>query len=267
MKFPKKSMISQIIPQERFIANLNVASNLRKVFIDTVETVTLLSSLNMETIFVHRGDRVKHIDIIEVLIRRQALTPQIIELIHREMAGYTIFVIRYEEWAQLWCSDLSEHGKFHQTSWQAYEDLEMELSGSDLDQIYLNCYRRITGDVRKHFKTESAINPLDQIASESFVGSADLANSESNSLAAKIKKMEKEIAESKDFGHTVKLSMQVHLLKDELADVKKDELADVKRTQNSQKLEIKKRMFCRKKWKRLQMRRRKIECSLMLIAE
>jgi hypothetical protein len=41
--------------------------------------------------------------------------------------------------------------------------------------------------------------------------------------------MEKEIAESKDFGHTVKLSMQVHLLKDELADVKKDELADVKK--------------------------------------
>ncbi|WKY44331.1 DUF4391 domain-containing protein [Eubacteriaceae bacterium ES2] len=229
MKFPQKSMISQIIPQERFIANLNIASNLRKVFIDTVGAITLLSSLNTETIFVHRGDHVKHINIIEVLIHRQALNPQIIDLIHQEIAGYTIFIIRYEEWAQLWCRDLSEHGKYHQTSWQPYEDLALELSGYDLDQIYLNCYRLITGDVRKHFKNERTINPIDQIASESLVSSVNDGMLENKRLEAKIKELEREISESKDFVQTVKLSLRVHLLKEELEDLKKNQkLAKVK---------------------------------------
>lgn len=222
MKFPQKSMISQLIPQERFVSTLNAASNLKKVFNDTVEAIRLLSTLNTETIFVHHGEYVKHIDIIEVTIRRQALNPQIIELIHREMAGYTIFIIHYEEWAQIWCSDFSEHGKYHQTSWQPYEAVDLELSGYDMDQVYLNCYRQITGDISKHFITESIINPIDRIASESFLSSINVEESESDKLEEVIKKLESQIVASRDFGQTVKLSMQVRLLEQKKEAAKKN---------------------------------------------
>ncbi|WKY47821.1 DUF4391 domain-containing protein [Eubacteriaceae bacterium ES3] len=221
MKFPDKSLVRRIIPHGRVLSSLNITESLRKTFNDEVEKISVVSELNAETTFVLRGEHVKHIDVVDVLVRRQALNPQIIQMIHREVSEYAVFIIRYEEWAQLWCKDVSEQGNYYQSSWQPYMELEVEVDGYDLDQIYLNFLRQVSSDLKTNFSMEIAANPVEPTIAYTMKNTRDDLENRSENLKARISTLEEQLIESKDFGQTVNLSMKIKLLKEELVELEK----------------------------------------------
>lgn len=155
LNFPKTTEFNKRIAKQKFYNKLKVSNALEQQFVKEIETIYWKNKLSAETLNVSSGTTVKEIEIIEINLRQQNISKNIIEIIDREIPYHIVFVLKYKGSAQIYISfkedSKNRENKFKvnsyfKTEWLNYEDLSLEIIGLTLDKIYENFIIQIAGD-------------------------------------------------------------------------------------------------------------------------
>lgn len=153
IRLPASTKVNKSIPKEILSKYLNSSVVLTRSLIDEIISMVWTHQLSPETMAVRMGKNVAEIAVIEIVLTRQANSQILFEILNREIDQFTVFIVRYEEWGQLWCGSRETGNStdewslktYNQTSWMPYEELVLNVQGPDLDQIYKNFIMQITG--------------------------------------------------------------------------------------------------------------------------
>lgn len=223
---PETTNVYKRMPKELFYKYLNDDCTSKKTFIDEIGSIVWINTLSAETTNTLKGKYVTEIAIVEIILNRQAISANILEIVNREIDQYTVFIVRYEEWGQLWCCDhqsinpqtgLFNCQYYYQTNWMSAEDLTLKIDGGNLDQVYENFFMQIAG---KPFPARFDRNRKQTDEQIESVGKSGK-NEQLEKLEATIKKLEIQIGKEMQFGKQVKLATELKSTKDELQKIKK----------------------------------------------
>ncbi len=155
LTFPKTTEFNKRIPKQKFYNNLRVSTRLEELFVKEIDTIYWRNKLSPETLNVTVGSRVTEIEIIEINLKEDKLSQDVIEFIDREIPYHLVFILRYKDLARICVSykedSKNREGKFkvdayYKTQWMKYEDLSLKIEGLNLDTIYENFILQVAGE-------------------------------------------------------------------------------------------------------------------------
>ncbi len=212
INLPERTYYNKRIPKQKFYDNLKVNSRLERQFTTEIESIYWKYKLSSETLNISAGKSVQEIEIIEITVRQQGISDNIIETIDRELPYHILFVLRYQNLVQLWISykesSKNREGKFKVDSyycseWTKPDELKISIEGLTLDKVYENLIMQIAGDKLKH---------AEDIDLKAAVSKAK----ETEKLEKQIQQLENKIAREKQFNRQVKLMGELRRLKSQL---------------------------------------------------
>ncbi|MBC3900308.1 DUF4391 family protein [Acetobacterium malicum] len=229
---PETTNVYRRMPKELFYKYLNDDSTAKKTFIDEIGSIIWINTLSTETTTTPNGKHVTEIAIVEIVLNRQAISSNILEIVNREIDQYAVFVVRYEEWGQLWCCDhqsinpqtgLFNCQNYYQTNWMIADDLTLKIDGGNLDQVYENFFMQIAGKPfpvrinRNHKQTDEQIEKVEQFGKTEQL----------EKLEATIKNLEIQIGKESQFGKQVKLATDIKNAREELQKIKRSQTTHI----------------------------------------
>ncbi|MEI6155003.1 MAG: DUF4391 domain-containing protein [Deltaproteobacteria bacterium] len=212
LDFPKSTVFNKRIPKQKFYDKLNVSSSLEQQFVKKIDTIHWKNKLSPETFNIAAGTNVTEIEVIEIVLKEQNISKNIIEVIDREIPYHLVFVLRYKDLGQIWISfkedSKSRDGKFkvdsyYKTGWLQYGDLSLRIEGLNLDKIYENFLLQVA-DGKLQTETGSDIKEAVTKAKEQ------------EKLETYINKLETKIKNEKQYNRQVKLVGELRKAKAQL---------------------------------------------------
>ena len=212
LNFPKTTEFNKRIPKQKFYNKLKVSSTLEQQFVKEIETIYWKNKLSAETLNVSSGTAVKEIEIIEINLRQQNISKNIIEIIDREIPYHIVFVLKYKDLAQIYISfkedSKNRENKFKvnsyfKTEWLNYEELSIEIIGLTLDKIYENFIIQVAGDRL-------------QVENGKDIKEAVLKAKEKELLGSLTISLENKIKNEKQYNFQVKLAGELRKVKKQL---------------------------------------------------
>jgi hypothetical protein len=212
LNFPKRTVFNRRIPKNKFYYHLGVSSKLEQQFVKEIDSIYWRNKISPETINIEKGSDITEIEIIEVKLKENTISKNIIEVIDREIPYHLVFVLRYKDLGQLFISykesSKSREGKFkvdtyYSTEWMKSNDLNLEIMGLNLDKVYENFIIQIAGEklqVEKGVNIKEAVNQYKV----------------NERLMKEIQRIEKNIYKEKQFNRQVKLMGELRKLKSQL---------------------------------------------------
>lgn len=214
INFPQSTVFNKRIPKQKFYEKLNIASSIEQQFIEEIDTIYWKNKLSPETLNISEGMNVKEIEILEINLKKQSISKNIIELVDRGIPYHIIFILKFMDIGQI-CISYKEDSKnskgkfridnYYRTEWLNYEDLSLDIEGLNLDSIYENFILQISGDRLKIVSGQLTLN-------EAVIKEKDIQKLESS-----IKRLEAKIKNEKQFNQQVKLMGELRRVKEELA--------------------------------------------------
>jgi len=212
LNFPKTTEFNKRIPKQKFYNKLKVSSTLEQQFVKEIETIYWKNKLSADTLNVSAGNAVKEIEIIEINLRQQNISKNIIEIIDREIPYHIVFVLKYKGLAQIYISfkedSKNRENKFKvnsyfKTEWLNYEGLSLEIIGLTLDKIYENFIIQVAGDRL-------------QVENGKDIKEAVLKTKEKELLESLTISLENKIKNEKQYNFQVKLAGELRKVKKQL---------------------------------------------------
>lgn len=210
--FPKSTLFDRRIPKTKFYEHLQVNNKLEQMFIKEIDKIIWKYKLSPDTLNIDSGNYISEIELLEVRLRQEKVSHNIIEQIDREIPYHIVFIINYANKYQLWVSYKEQHknreGKFKvdtyfKTDWIKQENLELKIEGLNLDQVYESFIQQIGQDQIIVDKDEGLKRAVEQ-------------SKERDKLKRKIHLMEKKIAKEKQFKKQVSMVSELRQLKAQL---------------------------------------------------
>jgi len=225
---PETTNVYKRMPKELFYKYLNDDCISKKTFIDEIGSIIWINTLSSETITTPKGKHITEIAIVEIVLNRQAISPNILEIVNREIDQYAVFIVRYEEWGQIWCCDhqsidpqtgMLHCQNYYQTNWMIADDLTLKIDGGNLDQVYENFFMQIAG---KPFPTKAERN---QKQTDERIGNIEQPGKyeQLEKLKATIKNLESQMEKEIQFGKQVKLATDLKNAKEEIQKIKRSQ--------------------------------------------
>lgn len=212
LEFPQKTVFNKRIAKQKFYDKLKVSSSLAKQFVKEIDSIYWRNKLSPETLNVSVGNKVSEIEIIEINLKVQNVSKNLIEMIDREIPYHLVFILRYKELGQIWISfkedSKSREGKFkvdsfYKTEWLSYNELSLNIEGFNLDKIYEN------------FLIQVSSGKL-QVENGADIKEAVSKAKEQEKLETFIERLENKIINEKQFNRQVKLMGELRKAKEQL---------------------------------------------------
>src|SRR5690625_1348158 len=150
--FPKSTLFDRRIPKTKFYEHLQVNNKLEQMFIKEIDKIVWKYKLSPDTLNIDSGNYINEIELLEVRLKQEKVSHNIIEQIDREIPYHIVFIINYANKYQLWVSYKERHknreGKFKvdtyfKTDWIKQENLKLKIEGLNLDQVYESFIQQI----------------------------------------------------------------------------------------------------------------------------
>lgn len=139
IKFPTSTVVDRILPKEAFYKHLNLSNDLKEKFISDVKRIRLENSLTANTLHLKPGTEIEEILIISIELKKKDFNNKIIETIARQNKHKIVFLLRFEDQAQL----ALYYSKLYKTTWETMEKVELEGRGFNLDEIWNSLIEQI----------------------------------------------------------------------------------------------------------------------------
>lgn len=154
LELPATTLVQKRIPKQKFYEHLTVSQQIRRSFIEQIQSIIWKNKLSPDVLNVERGESVTEIEFIELVLREKVVNREILELIDREIPYHIVFFLHVQEefqahigYKELSCGkNAFKVAASYHTEWLAWEDLPLALHGLNLDTIYENFVRQIAGD-------------------------------------------------------------------------------------------------------------------------
>ena len=212
LSFPKSTVFNRRLPKQKFYDNLSISSKVEQQFVKEIDTIYWRNKLAPDTLNITAGDEVTEVEVIEIKLKQQGISKNVIELIDREIPYHIVFVLRFQNVGQIWISyktssktkeDKFKVDTYYTTEWMPYEDLSLEINGLDLDKVYESFITQVAGDRLERDSNMDIKTAIDRAK-------------EKERLVRHINNLETKIRNEKQFNRQVKMMGELRKLKAEL---------------------------------------------------
>jgi len=195
---PRSTEVNRRVAKEKLYANATLTTSAKDMIKDQIESVVWRNKLADNTVAVAAGVTVKEIQVFEVALRQKALDKCILPAIAKAIPYKILFVLTYGGEAQVW---MEVSGTFYSTDWFTLEGFSLKFEGLNLDAVYENLARQISGG---------------RLDAEGDIAEAVERDRQRKKLEREIAALEKKVLREKQFNRQVELNGELKRLRAEL---------------------------------------------------
>ena len=212
---PQSTEYGKRIPKQKFYENISVTPSLKRVFIDQIKTIRWTNKIAASTINLAEGKNVSEIEVFEITLNTKALDENVLRQIDREVPYHILYILRHEAECQTWIGykEAAESGsnafkvvKYYHTDWRSEADIDIQIEGLSLDEVYENLVRRIAGNVLQMEKQECLKASIER-------------DNRRQGLQKQIATLQMKVRKEKQLNKQVQLNTELKRLKTELEEM------------------------------------------------
>ena len=162
--FPALTEFGKRIPKQKFYENMDIMPVLKRIFVEQIHSIYWRNKLAATTLNLAAGEDVTEIEVFEVRLTAPQLDEAVLCQIDREIPYHILFVLTCEGKTQAWIgykeavvssSNAFKVKRYYHTDWIPENELQFHVDGLNIDAVYENLVRQITGNVLQSDSGES----------------------------------------------------------------------------------------------------------------
>lgn len=213
-EFPSTTVVNKVFSESKFFKKLALSK--RTLPFGTIDKVVWRNKISSTTVNIKEGEKVKEIQVFEVILKRDAISEAILKTIDNNIPYHILYLIRFEDKYQAWLGykEVNSVGvsltvkNYNKTAWVNFENLPLEIKGLTLDDVYDNFLSQINSNIEQ--------NNDAPIALRSRIDNAEAIRK----LEAEIEKLTAKLFKEKQFNKQVELNAKIRNKKEEIRNMK-----------------------------------------------
>lgn len=139
---PRTTQVNRRIAKEKLYQNATLTPQSRDMIKDQIDSVFWRNKLADSTMAISAGETVAEIQIFEIQLRQRELDKRVLPAIAKAIPYKILFILVFGDEAQVW---IEASGTFYNTDWQPLGGFMLRFDGLNLDAVYENLARQISG--------------------------------------------------------------------------------------------------------------------------
>ena len=139
IQLPSATTVGRVLPKEAFYQHLTLSGDLKEEFVADIKRITLSNSLTAATLNLEAGNEINEILVLTVELKKQQFDGRIVENIARQNPHKLLFLLRFEEKAQL----AVYYGRLYTTAWVPDDKIGLQVKGFTLDAVWQGLLEQI----------------------------------------------------------------------------------------------------------------------------
>ena len=198
---PRSTQVNRRVAKEKLYQNAAFAPQTREMIKDQIDSVFWRNKLADSTMAISAGETVAEIQIFEIQLRQRELDKRVLPAIAKAIPYKILFILVFGDEAQLW---IEASGTFYNTDWQPLGGFMLRFDGLNLDAVYENLARQISGG---------------RLGTDGDIEEAVDRDKQRQRLERDIVALEKKLLREKQFNKQVELNGELKRLKKELEEL------------------------------------------------
>ena len=198
---PRTTQVNRRVAKEKLYQNAALAPQTREMIKDQIDSVFWRNKLADSTMAISAGETVAEIQIFEIQLRQRELDKRVLPAIAKAIPYKILFILVFGDEAQVW---IEASGTFYNTDWQPLGGFALKFEGLNLDAVYENLARQISGG---------------RLGTEGDIEEAVDRDKQRQRLERDIVALEKKLLREKQFNKQVELNGELKRLKKELEEL------------------------------------------------
>ena len=195
---PRSTEVNRRVAKEKLYQNAALVPQTREMIKDQIESVFWRNKLADSTMAISAGETVAEIQIFEIQLRQRELDKRVLPAIAKAIPYKILFILVFGDEAQVW---IEVSGTFYNTDWQPLGGFALKFEGLNLDAVYENLVRQISGG---------------RLGTEGDIEEAVDRDKQRQRLEHDIAALEKKLLREKQFNKQVELNGELKRLRAEL---------------------------------------------------
>jgi hypothetical protein len=198
---PRSTEVNRRVAKEKLYQNAALVPRTREMIKDQIDSVFWRNKLADSTMAISAGETVAEIQIFEIQLRQRELDKRVLPAIAKAIPYKILFILVFGDEAQVW---IEVSGTFYNTDWQPLGGFALKFEGLNLDAVYENLVRQISGG---------------RLGTEGDIEEAVDRDKQRQRLEHDIAALEKKLLREKQFNKQVELNGELKRLKKELEEL------------------------------------------------
>jgi len=186
------------VAKEKIYANATLTPQSREMIKDQIESVVWRNKLADSTVGISAGEDIMEIQIFEIQLRQRELDRRVLPAVAKAIPNKILFILVFGDEAQAW---IEASGTFYNTDWQPLNGLTVKFEGLNLDAVYENLAREISGG---------------RLGADGDIEKAVDRDKRKQKLKRDIAALEKKLLREKQFNKQIELNGELKRLRNEL---------------------------------------------------
>ena len=199
---PRSTEVNRRVAKEKLYANATLSPQSRDMIKDQIESVVWRNKLADSTVGISAGEDIKEIQVFEIQLRQRELDKRVLPAIAKAIPYKILFVLVFGNEAQAW---IEASGTFYNTEWLPLDGFTLKFEGLNLDAVYENLARQISGG---------------RLGADGDIEEAVDRDKQRQKLERDIAVLEKKLLREKQFNKQVELNGELKRLRTELEELK-----------------------------------------------
>ena len=198
VNFPASTIVDRRVPKQSFYDNLSISFGVKRAFVDQISLIIWRNKLAESTLAISAGKDIQEIQVFELQLRQKELDKRVLSAIAGAIPYKIVFVLVFDGEAQAW---MEVSSTFYSSDWQPLEEFALTLEGLNLDNVYANLARQISGG---------------RLGVEGDIADAVERDKRRQKLEREIVALEKRVNTEKQYNRRVEMNMDLKVLKNRL---------------------------------------------------
>ena len=217
INLPSSTCVGKNVPKEKFYSKCAVSTAVKNLFVKYVEQIIWQNKLTAQTMAAEKGLLVNEIDVFEVKMRVAECPRKLFEFIDQNLHHHNIFVLTYEGQTKLFVNfkEKEKDSAFleaFETQWKPAEEPIFDLSGGNMDEIYESI-------VKSADPAYVIASPEGAWQSKPSLKDYIVQSKQNSKIKAQIEKLEKKLANEKQFNRQVEIRAEIRKLEKSFREV------------------------------------------------
>ena len=161
LDIPSSTFLNKKIPKQRFYDKLEVSS-LKRTFIDKVDSIYQVNKIATTTTNLAQGKEVVEVEVFEINLSDPNVSEDFFRLIDKGIHYHIIYALKHDNKVK-YAINFKEKsqgniaykvGNYYTTDWIQDDEININLQGFNLDEVYENFVRQIAGATLKKSHVE-----------------------------------------------------------------------------------------------------------------
>lgn len=221
INLPSSTFVGKVVPKEKFYSKCAVNTATKNLFVKYVEQIVWQNKLTAQTMAAEKGLLVNEIDVFEVKMKSLECPRKLFEFIDQNLHHHNVFVLTYDDKAKLFVNFKEKEKdeiflESFETPWTPADEPVFNLSGSNMDEIYESIVRSADSSNAVASLSSLSLPKGETTQSKTSLKDYIIQSKQNAKIKAQIEKLEKKLANEKQFNRQVEIRAEIKKLEKEL---------------------------------------------------